>query len=303
MAELNPAITHSEVIIFAGAGTSRHLGYPLASELLEMLRQHFDSPAKDAVHALYHAIDAQGDENFEHVFERAKYLRELTGRDAQTALDMIGGVDSVSGSPREMVAQWVHSRAEWSEVASELWGELHRVLVGVFGDPERGKLPAGADWWDSPTRTWCGFLGQLCARSAVLPVFTTNYDLGLYDLRQRIADQGLRIVDGTLRRELPRGRADWYVSPDAYHDLRELEGGKVVAIFRLHGSVAWQSVGKGAPEGATAKLAFSDEGLPEVDTSKAVLLWPTPCARTADGRAQPERHAHGWPRCRCGPCT
>ncbi len=270
MPRLNENITKSPIVIFAGGGASDHLGYPVGSRFLAMLREQFaGSTAQDA---LFRALDSDQHPNFEYIYDYVDRLCELANVvHVPVQPDLIEQITAPAtdylGPLPVMVDTWAKDTAGISRIAQELRNRLSSVLIEQYGNLKKPTVLEGS--------CWPAFLRLLHPGPRhVLPVFTTNYDLAFEDLDRQFAKRELTPHDAIDR----SFRGPKWVIP-AIYDAISADGSDLgIVIFRLHGCVAWQELApeSQSPDGAVAEVVFDGNGRPVVDPEKAALVWPSP---------------------------
>jgi len=267
MAELNTNITESKVVIFAGAGASAHLGYPVGAQFLTTLRQEFGPKGPrsgNGVGALFALADARGDENFEYVYERARNLTELVDLKQP---ELMHRLSDLGNEPKtRSVWDWVHaSWPEFQESALGLWGELQGALVDKFTKNTSGVRSC-----------WPHFLAEVAPSArGILPVFTTNYDLALEDHLYPPRRAGLDPCFGLGELDLRGMRS---VDPELYDEFTPTQGTHGLAVLRLHGCAAWRGT-EGGPSGTPefpGSVVFDRSGNAELQPEQALVVWPSP---------------------------
>ncbi len=270
MPRLNENITKSPIVIFAGGGASDHLGYPVGSRFLAMLREQFaGATAQDA---LFRALDSDRHPNFEYIYDYVDRLCELANVvHVPVQPDLIQQFTAPASDFFEplplIVDTWAKDTARISGIAQELRNRLSSMLIEQYGDLKKPTVLEGS--------CWPAFLRLLHpGPDHVLPVFTTNYDLAFEDLDRQFRRQGLVPHDAIDRGS--RGLS--WVTPARYDNITADGRSLRVVMFRLHGCVAWQKLpaGSQSPDGAVAEVRFDENDRPVVDPRKAALVWPSP---------------------------
>ena len=270
MPRLNENITKSPIVIFAGGGASDHLGYPVGSRFLAMLREQFaGATAQDA---LFRALDSDQHPNFEYIYDYVDRLCELANVvHVPVQPDLIQQFTAPASDFFEplpvIVDTWAKDTAGISGIAQELRNRLSSVLIEKYGDLKKSTVLEES--------CWPAFLRLLHpGPDRLLPVFTTNYDLAFEDLDRQFEKEHLVPHDAIDR----SFRGPKWVIP-AIYDAISADGSDLgIVIFRLHGCVAWQKLpaGSQSPDGAVAEVRFDENGRPVVDPRKAAVVWPSP---------------------------
>lgn len=273
MSELNDNITKSELVIFAGAGASAHLGYKVGSDFLQKLKTQFDVD-KTAVGELWRLMSQREYPNFEYLYECSEHLCETLG------LVPAGhaGTQTVTVSQSQQVPEklqvyhaekWRYASGAVRPAADLLRSELRRLII-----KEYGQLISLAKFRQSPWRTLINSLHP--GGGKVLTVFTTNYDVAFEDLAGFLTDDELQMRFG-FEPEAPVRVQRVLIVPDKYGQIPHTTEERAVAVFKLHGCAAWRYIeDEDASEDVVAEMMLGSEGRPDADPDQAAVIWPSP---------------------------
>ncbi len=245
---MSEAIVNAPTIVLAGAGASKHLGYPVAKKFLEHLDRTVttvfdqDPPALKVWESTKECQDSDDadstDLNFEDIYDRLEAAIDSEWLYKDQPLPEGGG--PYTPPPRE--------------AAKHLRDLIGEEIVSIFGTPPEFKVLASSQCW-----TYLIAAVHPGSRQ-VLPIFTTNYDVALETLFDHLPEQaGFRMVDAFKRRV--SGAHPWQAY--RYQSFSPTDPSlRYVWLSHLHGCAAWHK-----PD---------DLGLDQADDIAPVYYYTTP---------------------------
>lgn len=268
------AIAEAPVILFAGAGASHHLGRPVMAQLYHQLDNKLREP--DDTAAVWQAFSqAPPRHNVERILEMAE-----TYRDSWDSLEAVGALEE-GRPPHNALAvgallsgQPTPERPSCRRGAARIAVAIKQQIVAQYG---------GTASVAELGQCYLPFLESLLRLSdhAVLPIFTTNYDLVLDSIEGCTGQLGLNWEAG-FKASLTGGPARWQ---SARIDQLGGSGPRTIVLFKLHGSVSWER------EGGDVLVTFDARGAPRPATEGKALIWP---ALTKVARDEPFRRAYEY---------
>lgn len=130
-------------------------------------------------------------------------------------------------------------------IASRLRAAVHKAVIQQYGSVDKEQASAlyapffdllFTQFWEPTTLPGCALPGL---RSAFLPVFTTNYDPAIEAFYERNFAE-YSITDG-FRYIEPERRDGW--SPEHFDTPSRHGAKRNLALFKLHGSTNWITIG------------------------------------------------------------
>jgi hypothetical protein len=240
----NSLITLAPAVVFLGAGASAPLGKPTMAgfmpKLIESLQARFVhvpgvkdllSYLSDDLEELLEQLASMANMPFAKAFTIRPYGGAQSASAAQHDIDpgegAVKGASVLGYSAPAMLRAAVHKAViqeyRWVDgsQATALYGPLFELLFTLFGEPS--KTQKGV---------WPGL------RSALLPVFTTNYDPAIEAFCERNFTN-YSLVDGFKYNPAER-KESW--SPEHFDIPTRHLSKRNLALFKLHGSADWITV-------------------------------------------------------------
>jgi len=260
-AELSPAITSSEVMLFAGAGASVPLGMPTTRAFLNELRRQVEATRLRVVYDA--ALDQLGnDADIERLLDILAQWRSYP---------LSSPPRLATGSP-VAPSQPPPTAGTQAEVV-DLYEAALRLITTRYSDVDADRARFLYGW----LLIW---LKGFCTNWSPLPIFTTNYDWTFERMVERLKRRITSLVDGFVAN--PAGSL-W--NPAAFHRLKGARHWQIV-LFKLHGSTAWYR----QPSGQIAKITHAERYSGQL---KNVIVYPTE-AKTELVREEPFLTAYSY---------
>jgi hypothetical protein len=243
----NSLITLAPAVVFLGAGASAPLGKPTMSGFMPMLtrRLRLDFIDVDGVSELLSHVGHDLEELLEQLasmvdmpYVKAFIMESSNGPSVGPLPPLPPDIDPY-GSMSANGPRLVRS------IASRLRAAVHKAVIQQYGSVDKEQaLALYGPFFDLlfthfgepstlPGAAWPGL------RSALLPVFTTNYDPAIEafcegGFARYALNDGFRYLEAERREGWTREHFD---SPSRHHGKRNL------ALFKLHGSADWIMIG------------------------------------------------------------
>lgn len=238
---LSPAITNSEVVLFAGAGASVPLGLPTTRGFMEILAREVERRARDV--AAYDALHS--------------VAKHVLGDDA----DIEGMLDLLvrwEADPQVLMgeARGLGLPTVTPDEVQDLRECVLQVIVRTYSDvdAERARYLYGwlLFWLKGYCEGWCP-----------LPIFTTNYDWTFERMVEKAGKAKLnRLIDGFVPK-----KTGTFWTPNVFHRLKGSRGWDFV-LFKLHGSTSWYR----QPSGDITKTTHAEKDPGQLTSA---LIYPT----------------------------
>ncbi len=249
---MSQAIINAPVIVFAGAGASAHLNYPVATKFRELLDSKVagvDTFTQEVWRVVTQGVKKA---DFEEVYDRLEAILEaqqffVAMRDDDTEQRV---TDSVGDLKRLVEESTIEA-------------------FGVGPDPT-----AMTPFWPHPVSICWGRLLDLIhpGEGQVVPIFTTNYDISFEFLRKSLDTSYHIEVEDAFDRDEP-GSYPW--RRWQLYRWKPESGKRHVWLFRLHGCVGLERPPACQGRFTPACLYLDRDGLPATDISAGdrPLLW------------------------------
>ncbi len=243
---MSEAIVNAPIIVVAGAGASAHLGYLTGRELLKKLTTNasgvgfLSGQSIDVTRVFERLTEAPPGPHGQWLWNalQKSYGRRCDFEDMYDKLAAIKRLDSMPFGLRGIEnSPFAGEPSGTLEACADALGRmLIQTIVEEFTkQPKRVDAPG-----ESIAGCWGPFLESLYPwKNGVIPVFTTNYDVSFEWLRPELKNDYAIHVEDAFEGDLPGGAHSW--RRERLHKGPPNDANRYVWIFRLHGSVAWES--------------------------------------------------------------